>query len=57
MKSDGIKLSPLVREISWVSSTVIWRERFANSRHFRSIFAEGELDDESNVQNLHIPNS
>jgi len=33
------------------------RERSVITKHIRNIFAEGEVDEESNVQNLHIPNS
>ena len=33
------------------------RDRTVISRHIRNIFAEGELDEKSNVQFLHIANS
>jgi len=33
------------------------RERSVITKHIRNIFAEGELDEKSNVQNLHIANS
>ena len=33
------------------------RERSVITKHIRNIFAEGELDKKSNVQNMHIPNS
>ena len=33
------------------------RERSVITKHIRNIFAEGELDENSNVQNMHIPNS
>ena len=33
------------------------RERSVITKHIRNIFVEGELDEKSNVQNLHIPNS
>ncbi|TYC55333.1 Fic/DOC family protein [Zoogloea oleivorans] len=33
------------------------RERSVVSKHLRNVFAEGELDEESNVQNLHIASS
>jgi hypothetical protein len=36
---------------------VFGRERSVVTKHIRNIFAEGELDKKSNVQNLHIPNS
>jgi len=33
------------------------RERSAITKHIRNILAEGEIDEKSNVQNLHIANS
>ena len=33
------------------------RERSVITKHVRNVFAEGELDEKSNVQNLHIANS
>jgi hypothetical protein len=33
------------------------RERSVITKHINNTFAEGELDEKSNVQNLHIPNS
>ena len=33
------------------------RERSVITKHIRNIFSEGELSENSNVQNLHIPNS
>jgi len=33
------------------------RERSVITKHIRNIIAEGELDEKSNVQNLHIANS
>ena len=33
------------------------RERSVITKHIRNIFAEGELDEKSNVQNMHIPYS
>jgi hypothetical protein len=33
------------------------RDRTVITKHIRNIFKEGELDEKSNVQNLHIPNS
>lgn len=33
------------------------RERSVVSKHLRNVFAEGELDEDSNVQNLHIAGS
>ncbi|MCL1904972.1 MAG: virulence RhuM family protein, partial [Methanomassiliicoccaceae archaeon] len=37
--------------------TLFERERTVISKHIRNIFAEGELDEESNVHFLHIPSS
>ncbi|MBS3975673.1 MAG: virulence RhuM family protein [Syntrophomonadaceae bacterium] len=48
-------------ETIWLSQSQIaqlfGRERSVITKHIRNIFAEGELDEKSNVQNLHIPNS
>jgi hypothetical protein len=33
------------------------RERSVITKHIRNVFNEGELDEKSNVQNLHIPHS
>lgn len=33
------------------------RDRSVITKHIRNIFSEGELDEKSNVQFLHIPNS
>ena len=33
------------------------RDRSVITKHIRNIFSEGEFDEKSNVQNLHIPNS
>lgn len=33
------------------------RERSVITKHIRNVFAEGELEEESNVQNLHIAGS
>ncbi len=38
-------------------SQLFGRERSVITKHVRNVFAEGELDEKSNVQNLHIPNS
>ena len=35
-------------------SELFGRERSVIIKHLRNVFAEGELDEESNVQNLHI---
>ena len=36
---------------------IIWASRSVITKHVGNIFAESELDQKSNVQNLHIPNS
>ena len=33
------------------------RERSVITKHLRNVFADGELDEESNVQNMHIAGS
>jgi len=38
-------------------SQLFERERSVITRHLRNIFKEGELEEKSNVQNLHIANS
>ena len=38
-------------------SELFGRERSVITKHLRNVFAEGELDEESNVQNLHIAGS
>jgi hypothetical protein len=38
-------------------SALFGRERSVITKHIRNIFSEGELEQKSNVQNLHIPNS
>jgi hypothetical protein len=51
----------LENETLWLTQAQIaqlfGRERSVITKHIRNIFAEGELDEKSNVQNLHIPNS
>ena len=48
-------------ETLWLSQAQIaelfGRERSVITKHIRNIFAQGELDEKSNVQNLHVPNS
>jgi hypothetical protein len=48
-------------ETVWLSQAqmaeLFQRDRTVIGRHIRNIFAEGELDEKSNVQNLHIANS
>ena len=45
----------------WLTQTQIaelfGRERTVITKHIRNIFSEGELNEKSNVQNMHIPNS
>lgn len=38
-------------------STLFQRDQSVISRHIRNIFKEGELEEESNMQKMHIPNS
>ncbi len=38
-------------------SQLFGRERSVITKHLRNVFAEGELEEESNVQNLHIAGS
>lgn len=51
----------LERDIVWLRqeqlSQLFGRERALIGRHLRNVFAEGELDRESKVQNLHIAGS
>lgn len=51
----------LDRETVWLTqeqmSQLFGRERSVITKHLRNVFAEGELDEESNVQNLHIGGS
>jgi hypothetical protein len=48
-------------ETLWMSQAQIaqlfGRERSVITKHIRNIFDESEIDEKSNVQNLHIPNS
>lgn len=51
----------LDRDTVWLSqeqmSRVFGRERSVVTKHLRNLFAEGELREESNVQNMHIAGS
>lgn len=51
----------LVDDTVWLSraqmSELFQRDRSVISKHIKNVFDEGELPKESNVQNLHIPNS
>jgi hypothetical protein len=38
-------------------SELFQKERSVVTKHINNVFAEGELDEESNVQNLHISGS
>ncbi|MDR2184530.1 MAG: DNA-binding protein, partial [Treponema sp.] len=48
-------------ETLWLSQAqmalLFGRDRSVITKHIRNIFAEGELDEKRNVQNLHIANS
>lgn len=51
----------LVDDTVWLNKSqmaeLFQRDRSVISRHIKNVFEEGELSKESNVQNLHIPNS
>ena len=51
----------LERDTVWLRqeqmSQLFGRERSVITKHIRNVFADGELDEKSNVQNLHIPGS
>jgi len=51
----------LDRESVWLTQEQVGllfgRERSVITKHIRNVFAEGELDEKSNVQNLHIAGS
>lgn len=51
----------LVDDTVWLNraqmAELFQRDRSVIGRHIKNVFEEGELDRESNVQNLHIPNS
>jgi len=51
----------LERETVWLTqqqmTELFGRERSVITKHIRNVFAEGELDEKSNVQNLHIAGS
>jgi hypothetical protein len=61
--TDGlIKLDVrMENETLWLTQAQIaqlyGRERSVITKHIRNIFIENEIDEKSNVQNLHIPNS
>lgn len=50
-----------VDETVWLTqaqmATLFQKERSVITKHIRNVFDEGELDEKSNVQNLHIANS
>lgn len=61
-KSDNGEISVhLKQENVWLRqeqmATLFGRDRSVITRHIGNIFKEGELDSESNVQNMHIANS
>jgi prophage maintenance system killer protein len=51
----------LQHETVWLTqqqlSDLFQRERSVISKHLKNIFSSGELDEDSNVQKMHIPNS
>jgi len=51
----------LERDTVWLSQeqmgTLFGRERSVITKHVRNVFTEGELEEESNVQNMHIAGS
>ncbi len=51
----------LERDTVWLSQeqmgTLFWRERSVITKHVRNVFSEGELEEGSNVQNMHIAGS
>jgi hypothetical protein len=51
----------LERETVWLSQEqmgqLFGRERSVITKHVRNVFAEGELEEGSNVQNMHIASS
>lgn len=63
-KTEDEKIAVDVRfedETVWLTqeqmATLFERDRTVISKHIANIFSEGELDEKSNVQNLHIANS
>jgi hypothetical protein len=50
----------LDRDTVWLTQAqmadLFGRERSVVTKHLRNVFAEGELAEKSNVQNMHIPN-
>jgi hypothetical protein len=59
--SDGQIQVQLEQDTVWLSQAQIIvlfeRDQSVISRHIRNVFAEGELDAESNMQKMHIANS
>ena len=51
----------LERESVWLTQeqmgALFGRERSVITKHVRNVFAEGELEEQGNVQNLHIAGS
>ncbi len=61
-KNGNIELKvKLENETVWLNqkqiTTLFWRDRTVITRHINNIFKEWELNEKSNVQNLHIANS
>lgn len=60
--SDSVRVEVrLERETAWLTqqqmADLFGRERSVITKHLRNVFKEGELEEKSNVQNLHIPGS
>jgi len=60
--SDGVRVEVrLEQETVWLTqqqmADLFGRERSVITKHLRNVFKEGELEEKSNVQNLHIPGS
>jgi prophage maintenance system killer protein len=58
---SGVVEVRLDNDTVWLSqeqmTQLFGRERSVITKHIRNVFNEGELDEKSNVQNLHIPHS
>ncbi|MBQ9080939.1 MAG: virulence RhuM family protein [Clostridia bacterium] len=59
---DDVEINVMIdKETVWLTqaqmSELFQRDRTVITKHIKNIFDEGELEEQSNVQNLHIPNS
>lgn len=58
---SGVVEVRLDKDTVWLTqeqmTQLFGRERSVITKHIRNVFNEGELDEKSNVQNLHIPHS